>query len=682
MKRRYLISVSLSGIFLLSLFVSPLVHADVFRFMRVGKYHVRVFDSTCQRQGTTYGLYYDDTFRYKHAYSSGWDIGTTDWTDANGTYWPYKLSGTGVTTVNEDENTIPIPDEEGITIRRYWRFEPPTIIVDGFNIEDLYPQPGDEVNPSKIPGTADCMTETTIRTSMGVTVRQRTFHWGQTNHDDYIIFDWTMYNTGNIDLDDEIELPNQTLENVYLMKSSRFRCGSGSKHWNTAYGERPGDSLRACIKYSERQRTASYDQFGDPRSNGWLRQSNWLGNATLWIDKSTSDHTDDPSQPQMTGYDDSEVFFTRVDAHMLAAPDLEKKYKIMRDGWGWLNGAPYMEDAYPGTHHSVRMDELGYKFPRDIPFFNYEMVDFWSYGPYTLAPGDSLRVVDATVLGGISPEKNMEVGKAWLNGTAVPPPGFVYGETADERVDNLPPQFKAYPDLAPTFNDWAKDCWVATGKDSLFMNISAAQWAVRNNYNVPIPPPPPSIEVKSLPDKINITWNDDSEAAADFAGYRVYRSNYPDTAYAPIFECGEGTANPLTHSYDDTDAQRGFAYFYSVVAFDDGIQNIPDFNGKKQSLESGIYLNRTTQGAHLTRPAGTLATVRVVPNPYNINAQDLQYTSEPDKIMFLDLPFECTIKIYTESGDLIKTIDHSGSGDEPWGVLAEQQSATDSGQIV
>ncbi len=51
--------------------------------------------------------------------------------------------------------------------------------------------------------------------------------------------------------------------------------------------------------------------------------------------------------------------------------------------------------------------------------------------------------------------------------------------------------------------------------------------------------------------------------------------------------------------------------------------------------------------------------------------------------MFMDLPPECTIKIYSESGDLIKTLNHTdGSGDEPWGVLEEEQSTTESGQII
>jgi hypothetical protein len=45
--------------------------------------------------------------------------------------------------------------------------------------------------------------------------------------------------------------------------------------------------------------------------------------------------------------------------------------------------------------------------------------------------------------------------------------------------------------------------------------------------------------------------------------------------------------------------------------------------------------------------------------------------------VFYGLPPLCTIKIYTETGDLIQTLNHTnGSGDEIW------QSLTSSDQIV
>jgi hypothetical protein len=50
----------------------------------------------------------------------------------------------------------------------------------------------------------------------------------------------------------------------------------------------------------------------------------------------------------------------------------------------------------------------------------------------------------------------------------------------------------------------------------------------------------------------------------------------------------------------------------------------------------------------------------------------------------MDIPAYCTIHIYTESGDLVKTINHdSGSGDETWGGnILDLQTVSDSGQLL
>ena len=69
--------------------------------------------------------------------------------------------------------------------------------------------------------------------------------------------------------------------------------------------------------------------------------------------------------------------------------------------------------------------------------------------------------------------------------------------------------------------------------------------------------------------------------------------------------------------------------------------------------------------------------IRIVPNPYNIRSAQLQFPGEPDKIEFFNIPGHCTIRIYTENGNLIKTISHeNGSGDESW------NSNTSSDQVV
>ena len=54
-------------------------------------------------------------------------------------------------------------------------------------------------------------------------------------------------------------------------------------------------------------------------------------------------------------------------------------------------------------------------------------------------------------------------------------------------------------------------------------------------------------------------------------------------------------------------------------------------------------------------------------------------------LIFFNLPSACTIKIFTENGDLIKTIEHDSSvdaGSVTWDMLTESQQVIASGVYV
>jgi hypothetical protein len=655
---------------ILSLYFVETAYGYVIRTIKVGKMYHDIVDSGDQGEGTrAYGDYYYNHFQSGIS-SRGTHIGTKDWYDENDNFVPFKICGSGTGSVDEDYNTIPWEDDEGLTIRRYFSNEPPTITVNGYELQEPFPLLGDEINPTHIPGTADAMIESWVILSMGLTMRQRVIAWSQANHDDYVIWDLTFKNTGNVDLDDDIELPNQTLKDVYF-----FRCTTRGG-WLSKYGERPGDTLRIVYGYDSWSEGATYDDFGGPNfKTSFLDDADWEGEAILHCDSSVNNHSDDITQPRMTGGEDFEVSWIKQEHNVLSEEEHALLYRAMEEGFNWWNGVPEMGDAYPGTHHSLRMDEQGAKYPRNLLWWTYSPRNHYACGPFTMAPGDSFRVVYASVMGTITNETSHNVCSAWLEDTCT-----------WDGPNNLPPPVDSFPELVPTPNDYAKDCWICTGKDSLFKNAMNALWAVQHNYDVPIPPPPPSITVTSLPEKILIEWGNESESVSDFAGYRVYKGiGHPDTTFFPIFECGEGTANSLTHSYEDVTAQRGIANFYFVTAFDDGVENAPGVNGVKEVLESSKYANRTTKPAYLTKaPSEDLSKIRVVPNPYSINAKELQYPAELDKIMFLNLPPVCTIRIYNESCDLMKTIEHTdGSGDEAWAALTGSNfMTTETGQIV
>ena len=51
--------------------------------------------------------------------------------------------------------------------------------------------------------------------------------------------------------------------------------------------------------------------------------------------------------------------------------------------------------------------------------------------------------------------------------------------------------------------------------------------------------------------------------------------------------------------------------------------------------------------------------------------------------MFYNIPGQCTIKIFTERGDLITTIEHTdGSGDEAWNSITDFRQVIVSGLYI
>jgi len=692
MKRKYLIF--LLTTFFLFLLIYSTSHADVFRWVRQGNLHIRAFDNGHQSEtaGCDMARYYFGGENPGHTYGSflrcaGLRFGCKDWTDENGKLFPVKLAGSPYGTSDETANTFAVPDENGFTIKRYFRNPPPVIKLG----EDVLSEPeldGDEVNPSKIPGTADLLITSKVRNWMGLEMDVNVLAWSQKNHDDYVIWDITITNTGNIDPDDEIELPNQTITDLYIMRQYEFFPNWGTREWGSWYGCRPGDSLRITFSYPYRQKGKEYDEFGKTyNATGEIRGPVWGGEAILHVDTSPTDPTDNIVQPQMHAIAGPDDLAFKHESGTKGPSDWSLVYDVMKNGYSPVRETPYMDGCYEGTHHDLEPDKRPVQFLNDFTWWFWHAVTMSGMGPFTLEHGQSIRIVYAVVGGSISPEKAWEVGRAWLDGNCTWPEG---DPTAD--LVEYYPAWGRFNELAPTPNDQAKDRWICSGKDSLFTNAAAAQWAVRNNYNVPVPPPAPSLQVVPLPDKISLVWNYEAgtDVPGDLAGFRVYRavgsSEYSETADGIVIGKFERIAetNSSTFTYDDVTAERGKAYFYYVTAFDDGTQNGADFNGKVESLESGHYLNRTTQGAHLTRAPGTsLSKIRVVPNPFQIRAESIQWPGEKDKIMFMNLPPVCTINIYTESGDLVKTLEHTdGSGDEPWGILTEEWSTTETGQVI
>jgi hypothetical protein len=662
--------------------------------VRVGSFWARVMDSGDEGEGSWgWGMspsYYDG-FGWAGMFSSkAMFLGCKNWTDTTGTIHPVKVSGHGQWEIDDTRIWMPIADAEGYTIHRYMRYQPPAVVVDGQHTEDPYPYDfSDHVDPNAIPGTADIMLESWINTDMGLEIHQKVYGFSHKDFDDFQIYEWTFKNTGNADRDPEIELPNQTLEDVYFLRQLRYF--EDFKNWASDYGWFPNDTLRILYSYPARTEDAEFDIFGgvDP-STGFIGFPFFMGEVILFASTNGNPTVNDPNQPSMTGTGDCDLESVTWHSNNLSTYQRDNLYALMSEGFSVYPG--YESDidlngTKPG-HHAQSFDRRGFNFPTDVAWWGYTLAGFYACGPFTLSPGDSFKVVWAQVEGMISPEKGDEIGSLWKQGSCT------WGNMVPGGPDDiLPPPYRNFPSLyaddaySTALNNWAKDNWVFTGKDSIFKNASNAQKAWQSNLEVPAVPFPPSISITSLPDRIRIEWVPTQAGyETGVVGYKVYRALGSYYTHLPedesqviggnwemIFECGQGTPNALTNLFDDYTAQRGLAYYYYVSAVNSA------------GIESGKYLNMmmTQRTAHLLKPAAaTLDSVRVVPNPFNLAASELQFTGEKNKILFVNLPMECTIRIFTESGDLVKTINHLGSGDESWGILSEEQMVSESGQIV
>ncbi|RMH60349.1 MAG: fibronectin [Calditrichaeota bacterium] len=567
--------------------------------------------------------------------------------------------------------------------------ELPTVYVDGNDINSIYNRDIDRYDPDQI---ADRIVTNVVNTSMGLTMTRRIYAFSQQYHDNYFIKEFIFKNTGNADYDDEIEL-NADLKGVYVSWGVRYSVSrDGARFLNgqswgkhtvvTRRGETYPDHytevltestplasldwLRAAFAWLGQDKTRSYDTIGSPAVtyNGRLTAVQHAGIVTLHVDKSVDDRDDDPHQPSVLGWHAGDTYPGKGG---LVAGSMNELYTM-------LQGNPYQ-----GKGGTDRFDEtyLPQVTNQADPFTIHGDeggTNIWFvYGPFDIPFGDSIRIVEAEGVSGLSQVMANKIGKRWKQ---------AYLNSNDKGPFEL-------PDGSTTDNkDVFKNMWTFTGKDSIMMTFSRAKRNFDSGMSIPQPPEPPALfDVASGGDKIFLSWQaSPSESENDFGGYRIFRAvGKPDTTYQEIFACGAGTDHPqLVYEYQDKSPQRGFPYYYYIVAFNDGSNNTSGVTNPSGPLMSSRFFSRGTEPAFLKRqPGEALSAIRVVPNPYNISAREFNFANEPNKITFYNIPAYCDIKIYTERGDLIKTIQHrDGSGDASWDAVTSSRQVAVSGVYI
>ena len=543
------------------------------------------------------------------------------------------------------------------------RFDHPTVLVDGIPASDMvFDDVIEDVNPDQ---KADRILINKVRTSMGILMTRKIYAFSQQYNDNYFIYEFTFKNDGIVHIDGTTN--PQDLTGVYFFWQYRYAVcremgayglfvmpqsatwGHNTMNDVVGYDPAAGDPFRALFSWHGRHSGSGFDNIGAPNidEDGRLLASQYIGVVTIHADASATDKSDDSVQPRTTYYQGSDMPFQSGNDQYNPAKMTDEYVNVIAAGDPAL------------THAAAVGDGFADQFGQTSGGFSQTH----GYGPYDIPVGDSIRIVMAEGMNGLSRQMNIEVGGKWYR---------------EETPYNLPG--------GGTTNDVDeyKDAWIFTGRDSIFQTFNRAIANYQSGFDIPLPPPPPDLfEVNSGGDRIQLSWSDNAESWPGFAGYRVYRAiNVPDTTYEEIFACGAGTGNPVVNSYDDTQAARGFDYYYYVISFDDGSTN------NVQSgvpLRSSRFYTQTNEPANLKRQAGTsLDSIRVVPNPFNIRlARDPQLGYGDDRILFLDIPPLCKIKIFTERGDLIKEIDHTdGSGDEAWDQVTSSRQIVVSGIYI
>jgi hypothetical protein len=661
----------ITGILLILVFTAFDSYAGETQWIAVGRFHDWYHSAGCEIEvGRTFlipdqqdGMRWPAEYKYQDvkAAKAFW-IGTTNYSDPlfNNTIFDYKVVHVGPRVLDEVSEFM----AQEFSLKG--RFKHPRVFVDGVpaSILDFMETVRDEDVIPDLP--SDRMIYNIVNTAIGITMTRKIYGWSQQNHNNYVILDFVFKNTGIYNSQGDTH--NKTLTEVVFYWQYRYApsrepgpYGTGgywvpqSSAWGhstmndavidhsefidrrllfTWYGEHanwagPGTSIGAPD-----HRTGGDGHFGAPQYPGTL---------VLHADTAPGNSTDDPDQPTTTEVLDSDNVITSGN-DQFNGPKMADEYNQMTLG-------------HPTLPHAQRVVESGLaaNLYGGTPG-GYSQTH--GFGPYTMAPGDSIHIVIAEGVDGLDRQLGREIGEQWYNNSS--PFTLPGGGTTNDR-------------------DEFKNAWIYTGQDSIFKTLKRAKDNYEAGLTIPHPPPPPDeFNVNSGGDRISLSWSSTAESSPTFSGYKVYRAIFtPDTTFTEIFACGAGTPNALTNNFDDTDPIRGFDYYYYVTSFDDGSTG--------EVLESSRFYTQTNEPAFLRRPAGiSLSDIVVVPNPYNVKARALQYgVSAPDRIMFLNIPPYCTIKIFTERGDLIKTIEHTdGSGDEPWNQLTSSRQTIVSGVYI
>jgi len=623
--------------------------------------------------------------QYRDAWAgAGFKLAATNWLDPNDSLHSVAIYG----PTNE---FMPI-GKVIVPMTNYIRYKFPSEVVDfkEVELEDF-----GAYDPGKFgEQTYDQIVEVTTENILGVQLHRKILAWNQNYNDDYIIVDVIFTNVTDDTLKDFHINIESNGTNTFRSNGSNPSPAAGERFnaattWQHYYGGRVGDTLRVFYEYSADDPDVPGDNMGAPAPSqgGRLLNAKFIWYSILHASK----------EPYVDSVNDVDDFLQPKVTYI--GKDNLIPYNEQGDEFGsknfWALRGAYSDffrmsgETWPGTHHAGNSDEQGSADYASHPAGTHQANDskMWStFGPYIFAPGKKIHLVYASGFSGLNLKIAKEVGNKWLNETLEDPSGI-----PDPQTGYFPSNFVYPPDA--TEMDKRKDRWISTGIDSVMKSAYRARWNFEHDYKIPqAPPPPSSIEITGLGTGVEIKWIDlEAEAMPNFAGYRIMRriSNRDTVFYEEIYSSGpEDKADE--HLYVDKDVLIGAQYYYYLQSkariADDDEHADPTTRGK--IIYSGRVLHPNIywiNPPHYSQD--DLSEIRIVPNPYNINDPLLVEHGFTDQraVQFFNLPGKVTIKIFTENGDMVQTIEHESSvssGYENWDMITRNQQVISSGVYI
>jgi hypothetical protein len=555
-------------------------------------------------------------------------------------------------------------------------------------------------------------------TPAGITVTRTSRAWSAPYYDDFIIYEYELENTGDTDGDPTTAARQDTLRE--LLVSFSHGLAPGKTGHERQYNRWNGTDF---------QQTDTYARFDRRRWLNYAENVNGLPDPQYFEQWAITGANGGGLQaPMSVGYEvlyfDTTKLARRGETIMTVSQTLDA---YVWDA-NWHLKQPYLNrletSLWSEAKYITNMNVLSYPRSGNSPYSSstlfgpdwrgrgsFNIRQSWQFavgrqfvfGPYILHPGEKIRFAIAEVAGyGSSRREDVErtphlqdeggsCGQGCnesASANAFNPVTSLYDTVVygfDVKVHgsrylqtyNLPEYIDTTVVSIREVADRAIQTYAGTTEP---VDYDTSQYWPENArdrgvYHVPVAPiaPIPVIEVDSLP-RTKVTWlaSVDTLMGSTLAYYEVTRSASPLGPWVRVDSVGKQDPRYFRdgrYLVEDFVPRLGEQFYYSVLSY--------DIAGNRSPRTSKV-LSETQRVSMNT--SSSLKPVYVVPNPYFVRS-GFGGASDPDsRAGFYNLPPKCTVRIFTYSGQLVSTFEHTNGFDmEPWYQVTRNEQFIASG---